>query len=61
MEKHKGKVAAVVMEPIRNDYPADGFLDKIRKAATEAGAVLIFDEITAGFRLCAGEATRRWA
>lgn len=54
MKKHKGKVAAVVMEPIRNNYPADGFLDKIRTAATEAGVVLIFDEITAGFRLCAG-------
>lgn len=54
MKKHKGKVAAVVMEPIRNNYPVDGFLDKIRTAATEAGVVLIFDEITAGFRLCAG-------
>ncbi len=27
MEKHKGKVAAVVMEPIRNDYPADNCSD----------------------------------
>lgn len=54
MKKHKGKIAAIVMEPIRNDYPLDGFLEKIRKAAKEAGVVLVFDEITAGFRLCAG-------
>lgn len=54
MEKHKGNVAAVVMEPVRNDYPAEGFLEKIRKATRDAGVVLVFDEITAGFRLCAG-------
>ena len=54
MERHKGHIAAVVMEPVRNDYPEDGFLDKIREATLKAGIVLVFDEITAGFRLCAG-------
>lgn len=54
LKKHEGKIAAVVMEPIRNDYPKDDFLRKIREATTEAGIVLIFDEITAGFRLCVG-------
>lgn len=58
MEKHKGNIAAVVMEPIRNDYPADGFLDKIRKATEEAGVVLVFDEVSSGFRLCAGGSHR---
>lgn len=54
MEKYKGKIAAVVMEPIRNDYPEEGFLEKIREATEKEGIVLVFDEITAGFRLCAG-------
>ena len=54
MEKHKGKIAAVIMEPIRNAYPKEGFLEKIREATRKAGIVLVFDEITAGFRLCAG-------
>ena len=54
MGKHKGNIAAVVMEPIRNDYPQDDFLEKIRKSTREAGIVLVFDEITAGFRLCPG-------
>ncbi len=54
MGKHRGKIAAVVMEPIRNDYPEDGFLEKIREATKNTGIVLIFDEITAGFRLCTG-------
>ena len=54
IKKHDGKIAAVVMEPIRNDYPKDGFLEKIRAVTKEKGIVLVFDEITAGFRLCAG-------
>lgn len=59
MKKHEGKIAAVVMEPIRNDYPEDGFLEKIRNATKAAGVVLIFDEITAGFRICAGGSHRK--
>ena len=54
IEENKGKIAAVVMEPIRNDYPQDGFLDRIRSITEEEGIILVFDEITSGFRLCAG-------
>ncbi|WP_165043827.1 aminotransferase class III-fold pyridoxal phosphate-dependent enzyme [Adlercreutzia sp. ZJ138] len=54
VEKNRGNIAAVVMEPIRNDYPKDGFLEKIRKTTEKEGIVLVFDEISAGFRLCAG-------
>lgn len=58
MKKHEGQIAAVVMEPIRNDYPEDRFLEKIREATRAAGVLLVFDEITAGFRLCAGGSHR---
>lgn len=58
MEEHKGDIAAVVMEPIRNDYPQNGFLEKIRKKTKEEGVVLVFDEVSAGFRLCAGGSHR---
>lgn len=54
MTKHKGNIAAIIMEPIRNDYPTDGFLDRIREATIQDNIVLVFDEITAGFRLCSG-------
>ena len=54
VDRFDGEIAAVVMEPIRNDYPRNGFLEKIRRVTKEKGIVLIFDEITAGFRLCAG-------
>ena len=58
MAKHRGKIAAVVMEPIRNDWPKDNFLQKIRTATEAEGIVLVFDEVSAGFRLCAGGSHR---
>lgn len=54
IEENDGQIAAVVMEPIRNDYPRSGYLEEIRNITKKKGIVLIFDEITAGFRLCAG-------
>lgn len=54
VDENKGNIAAVVMEPVRNDMPLDGFLEEIRKITEEEGIVLVFDEITAGFRFCPG-------
>lgn len=54
MEENRGKIAAVVMEPIRNDYPQNGFLTEIRRMTAKEHITLIFDEISAGFRLCCG-------
>ncbi len=51
--KHGKNLAAIVMEPVRNQ-PEPGFLAAVRQVADETGAVLIFDEITAGFRLVTG-------
>ena len=50
------QLAAIVMEPIRGDQPEDGFLQKVREIADTIGAVLIVDEISAGFRLNSGGA-----
>lgn len=58
LAKVDGQVAAVVMEPIRNDYPENDFLQKIREVTAEKGTVLVFDEISSGFRLCPGGAYR---
>lgn len=58
VEKHKGNIAAVVIEPIRNDYPEENFLQKIRSATEAEGIVLVFDEVSAGFRLCTGGSHR---
>lgn len=54
MTEYEGEIAAVIMEPIRNDAPNPGYLEEIRKITREKQIVLVFDEITAGFRVCAG-------
>ena len=54
VDKYRGRIAAVIMEPIRNDYPQDGFLEKVKAEIHNDGGVLVFDEVTAGFRICAG-------
>ena len=52
--KNRGQIAAIIMEPIRNDYPENDFLREIREITQKENIVLVFDEITAGFRLCCG-------
>ena len=43
-------LAAIKLEPQRNDLPKNGFLEKVRKLATDKKLILIIDECTAGFR-----------
>lgn len=50
------KLAAIVMEPIRNFAPAPGFLEGVRAIADREGAALVVDEISAGFRINVGGA-----
>ncbi len=52
--KHKGDLAAIVMEPVRHTEPDPDFLTGVRTIADETGAVLLFDEVTAGFRVNTG-------
>lgn len=47
-------LAAIVMEPMRFAEPTNDFLTHVRDIAHRTGAVLIFDEITAGWRHCLG-------
>jgi len=52
---HENKdIGVIVVEPVRHHQPTDDFLGKIRKIANEIGAVLIFDEITSGWRMNVG-------
>lgn len=44
------EIGAIKMEVSRNMGPEDGFLEKVRKLATDKNIVLIFDECTSGFR-----------
>ncbi|MBS0210128.1 MAG: aminotransferase class III-fold pyridoxal phosphate-dependent enzyme [Planctomycetes bacterium] len=53
---HGSQLAAVVMEPTRSVDPQPGFLDAVRRLCQECGAVLVFDEITVGWRMALGGA-----
>ncbi|MFB5675119.1 aminotransferase class III-fold pyridoxal phosphate-dependent enzyme [Paenibacillus terreus] len=52
--EHGNDIGVIIMEPRRETEPAPGFLEGVRKAADKIGAVLIFDEITSGFRMNVG-------
>ncbi len=56
----KGDVAGVLMEPAMCNTsaipPRPGYLQGVREACTDSGAVLIFDEVITGFRVAAGGA-----
>lgn len=54
VQKYPDDIAAIIMEPRRGEELKEGFLEGVRSIANRIGAVLIFDEITAGFRLCIG-------
>ena len=53
---HGHEIGAIVMEPIRNDPPEQGFFEEVRAIADKIGAVLVIDEISAGFRMNSGGA-----
>jgi glutamate-1-semialdehyde 2,1-aminomutase len=58
--EHGQDLAAVVMEPTRKEDPNPGFLEGVRELCHRSGAVLVFDEITAGWRLALGGAHLRY-
>jgi glutamate-1-semialdehyde 2,1-aminomutase len=59
-EREKGRVAAVIVEPVVGNMglvpPQPGFLERLLELCHEHGAVSIFDEVMTGSRLSAGGA-----
>ena len=57
---HPNKIAAVIVEPVAANMgvvpPEPGFLEGLREITRREGALLIFDEVITGFRLCYGGA-----
>ncbi|MCS6953614.1 MAG: glutamate-1-semialdehyde 2,1-aminomutase [Bryobacterales bacterium] len=58
--KHGDQIAAVIVEPVAGNMgcvpPVRGFLQGLRAVTARHGALLIFDEVMTGFRLCYGGA-----
>jgi glutamate-1-semialdehyde 2,1-aminomutase len=63
-QKNKGKVAALIIEPVAGNMgcipPREGFLEGLRSLCNKYGTVLIFDEVMTGFRLSSGGAHKRF-
>ena len=59
-EQLGNEIACVIVEPIAGNMnmvpPVDGFLEALRSCCSDAGAVLIFDEVMTGFRVALGGA-----
>ena len=56
MEENRGEVAAIMMEPVRSELPKEGYLDAVKELAHANDAVLIFDEVSCGWRIAVGGA-----
>ncbi|MDE0312753.1 MAG: aminotransferase class III-fold pyridoxal phosphate-dependent enzyme [Caldilineaceae bacterium] len=54
LDEHAGEVAAVMMEPLRSTLPEPGFLEGVKELAHVHDAILIFDEVSCGWRLSVG-------
>jgi glutamate-1-semialdehyde 2,1-aminomutase len=50
LDDNHGQFAAVMMEPLRSEEPPPGYLAAVARLAREHGAILIFDEVSTGFR-----------
>ena len=60
LAENPGAIAAIIVEPVAGNMgvvpPEPGFLEGLRAACDEAGALLIFDEVMTGFRVHPGGA-----
>jgi glutamate-1-semialdehyde 2,1-aminomutase len=60
LEREKGNVAALILEPVPCNYglilPLEGYLKGVRELCSRHGVILIFDEVISGFRLGKGGA-----
>lgn len=54
--KKNNDIGVIVLEAIRHQEPVDNFLQNVRKIADDIKAVLIFDEVSSGFRFNVGGA-----
>ncbi len=50
LQRLGSNLAAVVMEPMRSQFPRDGFVAQVAARCRAAGAVFVVDEVTSGLR-----------
>ena len=59
-DKYPGQIAAVILEPVKNDEPKDDFLSQVSNLTRRQGSVLIFDEMISGIRFDIRGAHHLW-
>lgn len=56
LQDHAGTVAAIMLEPLRSVMPPVGYLEGVKALAKAHDVILIFDEVSCGWRLRIGGA-----
>lgn len=54
LDEHGEDVAAIMMEPARSELPPPGYLEGVKALAHKYNAILIFDEVSCGWRQSIG-------
>ena len=54
LKQHAGEVAAIMMEPARSELPPPGYLEGVQALARQHDVILIFDEVSCGWRQAIG-------
>ncbi len=64
LDRHRGEIAAVLMEPVMGNGgtvpPRPGYLQAVRDLTRDHGCLLMFDEVITGLRVAAGGAQERF-
>lgn len=53
-DQHPGRIAIVMLEPMRTDEPRDNFLQKVQELCNKNGTVFLLDETITAFRWTVG-------
>lgn len=54
LQENAGEVAAIMMEPARSELPPAGYLEGVKALAQQYEVILIFDEVSCGWRQAIG-------
>ena len=59
IDEHGEDVAAIMLEPMRSEFPRQGYLEEVKDLAHKNGSLLIFDEVSCGWRMSVGGAQKK--
>ena len=54
LNQHKNEIAAIFVEPMMSQEPDKGYLIQLKNLALQHGCILVFDEVSCGWRISVG-------